>query len=253
MKRLPSLWSSISSRDWLRAIPSGIHIAQISPKRWTKRAFGEVHRSAWKILLETKTCYWGLTLVAYPHSFLLVYLPLCLQIPWSPGNICAIYSGGFRPSKERSQSLLTTWGNASRNRQRKPRSSLLDSDSWRCNVRSLFPLKIKQVSICLKGLRYEFGIPLAPVGITTFAQLIERASELMDIIKEKEVKAISFPRMAQTKSWQTFQKSLYHSRWRIRTKNIKSKRSTYNLYLVHTEKLFEVLMSFGALELPDSD
>jgi hypothetical protein len=27
----------------------------------------------------------------------------------------------------------------------------------------------------------------------------------------------------------------------------------YNLYLVHTEKLFEVLMSFGALELPDSD
>lgn len=94
-----------------------------------------------EILLETQTCYLGLTLVAYPHSFLLVYLPLCLLIPWSPGSICAIYSGGFRPSKERSQSLLTTWGNASRNRQRKPRSSLLDSDSWRCNVRSLFPLK----------------------------------------------------------------------------------------------------------------
>jgi hypothetical protein len=35
VKRLPSLWSSISSRDWLRAIPSGIYIAQISPKRWT--------------------------------------------------------------------------------------------------------------------------------------------------------------------------------------------------------------------------
>jgi len=49
-------------------------------------------------------------------------------------------------------------------------------------------------------LHYEFRIPLAPVGITTFAQLIERASEFMDIIKEKEVKAISFPRMAQTKS-----------------------------------------------------
>jgi hypothetical protein len=62
------------------------------------------------------------------------------------------------------------------------------------------PIKKKQVSICLKGLRYEFRIPLAPVGITTFAQLIERASELKDIIKEKEVKAISFPRMAQTKS-----------------------------------------------------
>jgi len=180
-----------------------------------------------EILLETKTCYLGLTLVAYPHSFLLVYLPLCLLIPWSPGSICAIYSGGFRPSKERSQSLLTTWGNASRNRQRKPRSSLLDSDSWRCT--EPIPIKKKQVSICLKGLRYEFWIPLAPVGITTFAQLIERASELKDIIKDKEVKAISFPRMAQTKSWQTFQKSLYHSRWKIRAKNIKSKRSTISI------------------------
>lgn len=38
-----------------------------------------------------------------------------------------------------------------------------------------FHRKKKQVSICLKGLRYEFRIPLAPVGITTFAQLIERA------------------------------------------------------------------------------
>lgn len=36
-----------------------------------------------------------------------------------------------------------------------------------------FHRKKKQVSIC--GLRYEFRIPLAPVGITTFAQLIERA------------------------------------------------------------------------------
>jgi len=36
---------------------------------------------------------------------------------------------------------------------------------------------------------------------------------------------------AQTKSWQTFQKSLYHnhSRWRIRAKNIKSKRSTISI------------------------
>lgn len=30
-------------------------------------------------------------------------------------------------------------------------------------------------------------------------------------------------------------------------------QNKYNLYLVHTEKLFEVLMSFGAPELPDSD
>jgi hypothetical protein len=58
VKRLPSLWSSISSRDWLRAIPSGIHIAQISPKRWTKRAFGEVHRSAWRYFWKQKLVIW---------------------------------------------------------------------------------------------------------------------------------------------------------------------------------------------------
>ena len=40
------------------------------------------------------------------------------------------------------------------------------------------PIPKKQVSI---WLHYDFRIPLAPVGITTFAQLIERASEFMDI------------------------------------------------------------------------
>lgn len=45
-------------------------------------------------------------------------------------------------------------------------------------------------------MNFEFLL----LGITTFAQLIERASELMDILKETEVKAITFPRMAQTLS-----------------------------------------------------
>lgn len=35
-------------------------------------------------------------------------------------------------------------------------------------------------------------------------------------------------------------------------KELKEQKKS-NFYLVHTEKLFEVLMSFGALELPDSD
>ena len=66
------------------------------------------------------------------HSFLLVYLPLCLLISWSPGSICAIYSGGFRPSKERSQSLPTEIGGVTWAMRREGSRGL--------SRRSLFPI-----------------------------------------------------------------------------------------------------------------